>query len=143
MKIKDIVQESVYDFFTKGQAAINRAGAMEKERQDAYKKGIVPSSQVPQATSTPAAPATDIKDTVPAGKQFRFKNPENPGTYIIIRQTGYYVDKLPQNLQGQVKRDKATGLYPVLRAENIAKYNQYYDQAADAKAVIEEPVHAL
>jgi hypothetical protein len=53
MKIKDIVQESVYDFFTKGQAAINRAGAMEKERQDIYRKGIVPSTEPPKPPPAP------------------------------------------------------------------------------------------
>jgi len=100
----------------------------------------VPSqSQQPTATG----PETDISRTVPAGMQYKFQNPDNPGGFIIIRQTGYYVDSLPRNLKGQVRRDKATGLYPVLRPSNIKKYNEYFDKAADAKAVIEEPVHAL
>jgi hypothetical protein len=90
-----------------------------------------------------AGPARDIRQTLEPGKQYRFQNPENPGTFIIIRPDGYFVDKLPKQLIGTVKKDRITGLFPVLRDENIQKYNSYYNQAADAGRVIEEPVHAL
>ena len=143
MKIKDVIQESVYDFFTKGTAAQTQAAAMAQDRQNTYRAGIVPSSEPAPEPTQPAGPEIDISKTVPADTQYKFRNPEVPGGFIIIRQTGYYVDSLPAELKSQVKRDKATGLYPVLRAENIKKYNQYYNAAADANRVKEEPVHAL
>lgn len=95
----------------------------------------------PTPVPTPSQPVTDISKTVPPGRQFRFQNPDFPGSYIIIRQDGYFQDKIPKNLNGQIK--KVNGLYPVLRPDNIKKYNVYYDQAADAGRVKEEPVHAL
>ena len=100
-------------------------------------------SSNPPAPTVPAptVPVTDITQLVPHGKQFRFLNPELPGSYIIIRSDGYYQDKIPRNLTGQVK--KVNGLYPVLRLENIKKINQYYDEAADRGRVKEEPVHVL
>lgn len=142
MKIKDVIQESVYDFFTKQNAALKQANAM-SNRQQTYRAGIVPSSEPAPEPTQPAGPEIDISKTVPADTQYKFRNPEVPGGFIIIRQTGYYVDSLPAALKSQVKRDKATGLYPVLRAENIKKYNEYYNAAADANRVREEPVHAL
>jgi hypothetical protein len=87
-------------------------------------------------------PVTDIKQTVPAGFQFRFPNPEpNANNNIIIRQDGYYVDRIPKSLVGRVK--KVNGLYPVQRQENIDKFNKYYDLQADRGLVKEEPIHAL
>lgn len=142
MKIKDVIQESVYDFFTKQNAALKQANAM-SNRQQTYRAGIVPSSEPAPEPTQPAGPEIDISKIVPADTQYKFRNPEVPGGFIIIRQTGYYVDSLPAALKSQVKRDKATGLYPVLRAENIKKYNEYYNAAADANRVREEPVHAL
>lgn len=95
----------------------------------------------PAATPADTSPETDISKTVPPGKQFRFLNPELPGSYIIIRQDGYWQDRIAKHLAGQVK--KVNGLYPVQREENIKKYNEYYNQAADSNRVREEPVHAL
>ena len=120
MKIKDVIQESVYDFFTKQNAALKQANAM-SNRQQTYRAGIVPSSEPAPEPTQPAGPEIDISKIVPADTQYKFRNPEVPGGFIIIRQTGYYVDSLPAALKSQVKRDKATGLYPVLRAENIKK----------------------
>lgn len=87
--------------------------------------------------------ASDISSTVPAGMQYRFMHPEYPGVEIVIRDNGYFLKQLPRSLAGLVKRDKATGLYPILRADNIAKINNYYNAAADAGSVIEEPAAAL
>lgn len=152
MKIKDIVQESVYDWFTQRDAARTQASSQQKDRLDtqqaqaqqqaARQMKINPARSTSEPTQ-PAGPEIDISKIVPADTQYKFRNPEVPGGFIIIRQTGYYVDSLPAALKSQVKRDKATGLYPVLRAENIKKYNQYYNAAADANGVREEPVHAL
>ena len=103
------------------------------------KQAPLPDDVVEPATAVD--PETDISQTVPAGKQFRFQNPDLPGTFIIIRQDGYFQDRISKNLAGQVK--KVNGLYPVLRPDNITKYNQYYNQAADMGQVREEPVHAL
>lgn len=75
--------------------------------------------------------------------QYRFMHPEYPGVEVIIRQTGYYYKQLPAEFRGLVKRDKATGLYPVLRKDNIRKLNDYYNTAADAGRVAEEPISAL
>lgn len=88
-------------------------------------------------------PTDDIKDTLEPGQQYRFPNPDYPGTQIIVRDSGWYIDRLPQQLRGQIKRDKSTGLYPVLQPANIKKYNQYYDQAAHAGKVRDEPAAAL
>lgn len=102
---------------------------------------LPPSQQVAQNQQAPSAPEEDISKIVPAGKQFRFLNPELPGSFIIIRQDGYWQDRIPKHLAGQVK--KVNGLYPVQREENIKKFNEFYNQAADTGKVIEEPVHAL
>ncbi len=99
----------------------------------------------PKQTTAATSAATDISQTLAStpNRQYRFADPENPTIDVIIRSTGYYLTKLPQELQGQVKRDRATGLYPVQRPENIRKINQYYDRLADLGKVREEPVHAL
>lgn len=89
-------------------------------------------------------PAIDIKDTLDDNTQYRFPNPEYPGIQIIVRKSGWYLDQLPADKRGKVNRDKATKLFPVLLPANIARYNRYYDQAADAgKVVREEPTAAL
>jgi hypothetical protein len=44
VKIKDVIQESVYDFFTKGTAAQTQAAAMAQDRQNTYRAGIVQST---------------------------------------------------------------------------------------------------
>jgi hypothetical protein len=105
---------------------------------------IVLSSYYNQSNTPPSqtAAVTDIRQTVPAGSQYRFPNPEpNANNNIIIRQDGYYVDRIPKQLIGRVK--KVNGLYPVQRQENIDKFNKYYDLQADRGLVREEPIHAL
>jgi hypothetical protein len=37
VKIKDVIQESVYDFFTKGTAAQQQAASIEQDRQQTYR----------------------------------------------------------------------------------------------------------
>jgi hypothetical protein len=39
VKIKDVIQESVYDFFTKGAAAQTQAAAMAQDRRNTYRAG--------------------------------------------------------------------------------------------------------
>ena len=95
----------------------------------------------PSASAKPTSPESDISKLVPDGMQFKFQNPDLPGSFIIIRQDGYWQDRIPRNLAGQVK--KVNGLYPVLRPENIRKFNSYYNNAADNGRVREEPLHAL
>ena len=102
-----------------------------------------PDQQAQQAQQDPNAPAADIKDTLDANTQYRFPNPDYPGVQIVVRNNGWFIDRLPPQLRGQIKRDSVTGLYPVLQPANIKKYNQYYNQAADAKRVREEPAAAL
>lgn len=103
--------------------------------QKSTKTGAVPSA---------AAAETDISKTVEPGMQYKFANPEDPTINIIIRNSGYYYDRLPPELRGgQVKRDKDTGLYPVTRPDNIKKINAWYDQLADRRRVIHEPISAL
>jgi hypothetical protein len=104
-------------------------------------------SEMDSVTTTtaapPSGPATDIKDTLAPEMQYRFPNPDYPGTQIIVRNSGWYIDKLPVELRGQVRRDKTTGLYPVLKPNNIKQYNLYYNQAAENNRVKEEPAAAL
>jgi hypothetical protein len=95
------------------------------------------------APTASTGPAADIKDTLDPEMQYRFPNPDYPGTQIIVRNSGWYIDKLPVELRGQVRRDKTTGLYPVLQPNNIKKYNLYYNQAAENNQVREEPAAAL
>ena len=62
---------------------------------------------------------------------------------IIVRSDGWYLNKLPKSLRGQVQRDKETRLYKVKQPANIQKFNDYYDKAADQKLVIQEPSDLL
>ena len=88
--------------------------------------------------------ANDISKTLPDNEtQYRFPYPEEPTIDVIIRQDGYYLTRLPKHLQGQVKKDSKTGLFPVKLSTSISKINKYYDQAAELGKVKEEPVHAL
>lgn len=88
-------------------------------------------------------PEEDISSTLDPYTQYKFEHPEYPGTNIIVRQGRWYLDKLPSNFRGQVRRDKETRLFPVLQPANIRKYNKYYNDAADSGQVIEEPAVAL
>lgn len=108
-------------------------------------KTAKPATGAKGSTSAAAGPAeTDISKTVEPGMQYKFPNPEDPTINIIIRNGGYYYDRLPPDLRGgQVKRDKATGLYPVTRPDNINKINAWYDRLADRNRVIHEPISAL
>lgn len=150
MKIKDVISEGPFDFLQKLKAArassqlhqSNRektAQAAERERQAQQT-----APQTEPAEPPAQDPVTDIKDTLPNDQtQYRFPWPEDPTIDIIIRKSGYFMNKLPKELQGLVKKDKASGLYPVLKADNIKKLNQYYDSMANRGRVREEPVHAL
>jgi hypothetical protein len=103
-----------------------------------YKKSFL----APTATAT-TGPEQDISKTLEPGQQYRFAFIEDPTIDVIIRQNGYFLTKLPAALQGQVKRDRATGLYPILRPANILKIQKYYNVAADQGRVKEEPAAAL
>jgi hypothetical protein len=126
----------------------------EDKREKAYNKKIAGirarAQQSAQQAKNPqpepdSGPADDVKDIVAPDEQYRFSHPDYPGEgiNIIVRNTGWYLDKLPQALRGRVKRDSATRLYPVLQPNNIKKYNLYYNQAADANRVRHEPAHSL
>lgn len=97
----------------------------------------------PASPAATPAPEADISQTLDDTTQYKFLNPDYPGTSIVIRKSGYYIDRLPKVLVGQIKKDPKTGLYPVLRPETIKKYNAYYDQAADRGQIKQEPIHAL
>ena len=99
---------------------------------------------VPEPTPAPTPiPVQDIKDTLDDQTQYRFPHPIWPGVDAIARKSGWYVTALPKDLKGMIKRDKTTGLYPVLNRANIAKLNDEYDKAADAGFVKVEPIHLL
>jgi hypothetical protein len=123
----------------------NNNNAVQKYISDMFNvaMGNVGRPGVKANASAGIGPTADIKDTLEPGQQYRFPNPDYPGTQIIVRDSGWYIDRLPQELRGQIKRDKLTGLYPVLKLANIKKYNQYYDQAAHAGKVKDEPAAAL
>ena len=96
------------------------------------------------AKAAPASkPVQDIKDTLDDQTQYRFPHPIWPGVDAIARKSGWYVTALPKDLKGMIKRDKTTGLYPVLNQVNIAKLNDEYDKAADSGFVKVEPIHLL
>lgn len=114
--------------------------------QDAPRQGLA-GVMAPDARPASPAPAEDIKDTLPDGKQYRFPHPSYSGVEIIIRKTGYYLTDLPAAYAGRVGKDK-TGLYPVLRPANIQRIQSYYDKAAsyppgDPRGVKEEYIAAL
>ena len=104
-------------------------------------------SEMDGATTTTVAPAVgpaaDIKDTLDPEMQYRFPNPEFPGTQIIVRNSGWYLDRLPPELRGKVPVDKTTRLYPILQTARIQKYNLYYNQAAEDGKIKEEPASML
>lgn len=166
MKVKDIIEEGMWSQLGKdvasGFASGTNAQALDvKKRQQELKakqaqlgqaktaiasqKQAVgqfkPNPERSVAVSEPSV--SDIKDTLDPNMQYRFPNPDYPGTQIIVRNSGWYIDRLPQQLRGQIKRDSSTGLYPVLQPANIKKYNLYYNQAADAGKVKDEPAAAL
>ena len=76
--------------------------------------------------------------------QFRFPHPkhQNEDVEVIVRRDGWYLNKLPKALRGQVPREK-NRLYKVRQPANIAKLNQFYDRAAELGYVKEEPADAL
>lgn len=97
-----------------------------------------------QKQPSAAGPESDISKIVEPGMQYKFANPEDPTINIIIRNSGYYYDRLPTELRGgQVKRDRESGMYAVTRPDNIMKINQWYDRLADRGKVIQEPISAL
>lgn len=96
-----------------------------------------------KTTTGTTDPATDISQTLDPYTQYKFEHPAYPGVNIVVRQGKWYIDRLPTELRGQVPRDKATKLFPVLQPANIKKYNKYYNDAADMGKVKEEPAVAL
>jgi hypothetical protein len=105
--------------------------------------GQIQQSVMTQQVAQHPGPTSDIKDTLDTQMQYRFPNPEFPGTQIIVRKSGWYLDKLPPELRGEVNVDKTTRLYPVLQTRRIALYNQYYNQAAELGKIKEEPASML
>ena len=88
-------------------------------------------------------PEDDISKTLDPYTQYKFEHPDFPGVNIVVRKGRWYLDKLPAQFRGQVRRDKDTRLFPVLQPANIRKYNKFYNDAADKGQVIEEPAVAL
>lgn len=169
MKINDIIKEGWQDvakgvargvgtgalkavgaFSPEVSQALAQAGAMKQRQADTEKyqsqqqvKGMLKPNPA-RAAQTQTQATTDIRDSLPdTNTQFRFANPTDNTIAVIIRKDGYYFSKPPQGLQQPIKKDPATGLYPVLRPENIQKINAWYDDAADKKLVTQEPVHAI
>ena len=170
VKINEIISESWYDTLSKiGQVA--KGASYNKSRQiplnptngqqwtgpnnknwsfNSAQNKWVPKDQAqtaptqPPVSTAPTQPINDISKTLPNNEtQYRFPYPEEPTIDVIIRQDGYYLTRLPKHLQGQVKKDSKTGLFPVKLSTSISKINKYYDQAAELGKVKEEPVHSL
>lgn len=93
------------------------------------------------------SPEGDVSSLVPDGQQVIFDHPVESGIKIVIRKDGYFLTGLPSSMppadRARAKRDKATRMYQVTRPENIQQINQYYNDAADAGKVREEPIHTL
>lgn len=126
-----------------GRRVIQKAASATRISADAIMANAPKDTPAAGPAATPPEPEADISQTLDNTTQYKFLNPDYPGTSIIIRKSGYYIDRLPKVLVGQVKKDPKTGLYPVLRPDTIKKYNAYYDQAADRGQVKQEPIHAL
>ena len=99
----------------------------------------------PSASGVSSGPAEDIRSVIDADSQYKFPHPDyrDEGINIIVRKDGWFLDKLPAAMRGQVLRDKTTRLYPVLKSSNISKFNTFYNQAADLGRVKEEPKYLL
>jgi hypothetical protein len=74
VKIKDVIQESVYDFFTKGTAAQKQAASIEQDRQQTYRAAgqqqaagqLKPNpARAAQTTATPAPTGADYVNLDP------------------------------------------------------------------------------
>jgi len=100
---------------------------------------VIPEPDEPPTPPTPPSPEEEIEAgqkeiiaTLPRGSQHTFLWPTNPrrseNVHGIIRPEGYFLDKLPASLRGGlVKRDKATGLYPIANPDNIKEINDWYE----------------
>tara|TARA_Y100000389_G_scaffold194973_1_gene225700 strand:+ start:298 stop:828 length:531 start_codon:yes stop_codon:yes gene_type:complete len=88
---------------------------------------------------------SNINATLDSTTQYRFPHPlfRADDVDIIVRRDGWYLNKLPKSLRGQVQRDKETRLYRVKQPANIQKFNDYYDKAADQGYVVQEPADVL
>jgi hypothetical protein len=95
--------------------------------------------------ATPGNPNYDVNATLDNTTQYRFPHPlfRADDVDIIVRRDGWYLNKLPKSLRGQVQRDKETRLYRVKQPANIQKFNDYYDKAADQGYVVQEPADVL
>lgn len=95
--------------------------------------------------TVPGNPNYDVNATLDNTTQYRFPHPlfRADDVDIIVRRDGWYLNKLPKSLRGQVQRDKETRLYRVKQPANIQKFNDYYDKAADQGYVVQEPADVL
>ena len=83
MKIKDVIQESVYDFFTKGTAAQQQAASIAQDRQQTY--GAANRQQaLGQFKPNPARAAVQPQRQTQAGNQTQLTSVPgmNPGIKI-------------------------------------------------------------
>ncbi len=128
-----ITNRELADYFLKA------ATARIKGKEEA---GTIPEPDAPPTPPTPPTPKSpeeetedgqkEIIATLPRGSQHTFLWPTNPrrseNVHGIIRPEGYFLDKLPASLRGGlVKRDKATGLYPIANPDNIKEINDWYE----------------
>ncbi len=128
-----ITNRELADYFLKA------ATARIKGKEEA---GTIPEPDAPPTPPTPPTPLSpeeeieagqkEIIATLPRGSQHTFLWPTNPrrseNVHGIIRPEGYFLDKLPASLRGGlVKRDKATGLYPIANPDNIKEINDWYE----------------
>jgi carboxylesterase type B len=161
VKIKDIT-EGLYDTLTKyGQSkkqAQWAAGGADKfygnERDQRAQAQAAADKAKADAAAASAEAALDAaaasgklrdprEDLLGDDLQMIFPNTELPGINVIVRQEGFFFDRLPANLRSQVRRDPKTRLYPVLKADNIERLTAMYDKARAAKKVITKPIAAL
>ena len=128
-----ITNRELADYF------LEAATARIKGKETANK---IPEPDAPPTPPTPLSPEEEIeagqKDIIALlsrGSQHTFLWPTTPwkteGVHGIIRPEGYFLDKLPASLRGgSVRRDKATGLYPIANPDNIKEINDWYETGA-------------
>jgi len=155
-KSKNIKQKAIQDFEHKGNSyrwlgdkwgvkvgARRYEPAPEEMQQELYD---LASGKVDTTGQTvPGNPNYDVNATLDNTTQYRFPHPlfRADDVDIIVRRDGWYLNKLPKSLRGQVQRDKETRLYRVKQPANIQKFNDYYDKAADQGYVVQEPADVL
>jgi hypothetical protein len=148
MKIKELIHEAgLLKSIAKGvgQAVYSPDKSKNiKQKQKAIQD--VDSGEVDATKQTVSGnPNYDVNATLDNTTQYRFPHPlfRADDVDIIVRRDGWYLNKLPKSLRGQVQRDKETRLYRVKQPANIQKFNDYYDKAADQGYVVQEPADVL